>query len=144
MTDLMWVIAMDRGSIWSVLGADGALSCRDQERERRDHQKSWENPLAEAVAFLISALTSLQNVSAESSCDPHAERILASVCGKMVDALCALDYLSVTQWIRSEIDMETISIRRRRGEPDKWVPCERVPSEQAVPWIKQGELGNKS
>ena len=87
--------------------------------------------MAEAVAFLISALTSLQNVSGESSCDPHAERILASVSGKVVEALSALDYLSVTQWIRSEsteIDTETVPIMRRGGNrmtgwrvSDRWV-----------------------
>jgi hypothetical protein len=72
--------------------------------------------MAEAVAFLISALTSLQNVSGESSCDPHAERILASVSGNVVEALSALDYLSVTQWVRSgstAIGTETIPIMRR-------------------------------
>ncbi len=58
--------------------------------------------MAEAVAFLISALTSLQNVSGESSCDPNAERILALVSERVVEALSALDYLSVTQWIKSE------------------------------------------
>ena len=31
---LMWVIAMHRGSIWTVLGADGALSCTDQDLNR--------------------------------------------------------------------------------------------------------------
>jgi hypothetical protein len=92
---------MDRGSIWSVFDADGALSCRDQEREPRDDQKVWDSPMAEAVAFLISGLASLQKVSGESSSDPHAERILGSVAGKVVEALSALDYLSVTQWIRS-------------------------------------------
>jgi hypothetical protein len=55
--------------------------------------------MAETVAFLISAHTSLQNVSGESCCDPHAERILASVSGKVAEALSALDYLSVAHWI---------------------------------------------
>jgi hypothetical protein len=63
-----------------------------------NHQKASDSPMAEAVAFLISALTSHQNVLGESSAD---QRILASVSGKVCEALSALDYLSVTQWIRS-------------------------------------------
>jgi hypothetical protein len=111
----MQVIAMNRGSIWPVLGAEEALSRRVQEREPGEHEKSWDGLMAEAVAFLISARTSLQNLSSESACDPHAERILASVSGKVVRALSALDYLSVTQWIRSGstvIRAETIPIMR--------------------------------
>ncbi len=72
--------------------------------------------MAEAVALLISALSSLQNVSGESSCDPHAERILASASGKVVEALSALDYLSVNQWIWSGSTApgaDTIPITRR-------------------------------
>ena len=56
---------MDRGTIWSVLGAGGALLRWDQEREPRDDPKSWDSPMAEAEAFLISALTSLQDVSGD-------------------------------------------------------------------------------
>jgi hypothetical protein len=115
---------LEEKMIWSVLGADGALSCWDQEREPRDHQTSWDSPMAEAVAFLISALTSLQNVSGEVSRDLHAERILASVSGKVVEALCALDHLSVTRWTRSgstAIGAETIPIMKR--EQDRMIGC---------------------
>jgi hypothetical protein len=72
--------------------------------------------MAEAVAFLISALTSLRNISVESSPDRHAESILASASGKVVEALSALDYLSVTQWTRSgstAIGAATIPVVRR-------------------------------
>jgi uncharacterized protein YyaL (SSP411 family) len=129
---------MDRGTIWSVLGAGGALLRWDQEREPRDDPKSWDSPMAEAEAFLISALTSLQDVSGESSCDPHAERILASVSGKMVEALSALDYLSVSRWIRSgstAIGAETIPIMRH-GK-NRMTQCRRAAPGRAVPWGDQ-------
>ena len=125
---------MDTGSIWSVPDADGALSCGDQVREPRNHQKSWDSPMAETVALLITAHTSLQNVSGESCCDPHTERILASVSGKVVEALSALDYLSVTQWIRSgstAIGAETIPIMRR-GK-NRMTECRRAAPGRAVP-----------
>jgi hypothetical protein len=83
-----------------VLGSDGALSYRLQERDSSD-QESWDGLMAEAVAFLISARVSLQNLSRESSCDPRAERILASVSGKVVEALSALDDFSLIQLIKS-------------------------------------------
>ena len=90
--------------------------------------------MAETVALLISAHTSLQNVSGESCCDPRAERILASVSGKVVEALSALDYLSVTQWIRSgstTIGAETIPIMRR-GK-NRMTECRRAAPGRAVP-----------
>jgi hypothetical protein len=80
--------------------------------------------MADSVAFLISALTSLENVSGESPCDLDAERILASVSGKVVEALSALDYLSVTQWIRSgstAIGAETNPIMKR--EESRMIGC---------------------
>jgi hypothetical protein len=80
--------------------------------------------MAETVAFLISALTSLQNVSGEASSDPRAERILASVSGRVVEALSALDYLSVTQWTSSgstAIGAETIPIMKR--EQNRMIGC---------------------
>ena len=82
--------------------------------------------MAEAVAFLISAHTSLQNVSGESCFDPYAERILASVSGKVVEALSALDILSVTQWIgsgSSSMGAEAIPIMRR--EENRITGCRR-------------------
>jgi hypothetical protein len=76
--------------------------------------------MAEAVAFLISALTSLQNVSGNAPCNLHAKRSLASVSGKVIEALSALDYLSVTQWIGSgstAISAETNPIMKREDGP---------------------------
>lgn len=57
--------------------------------------------MAEALAFLISARASLQNISRESSWDPRAQRILASISEKVVEALSALDDFSLIQRIKS-------------------------------------------
>jgi hypothetical protein len=56
--------------------------------------------MADAVAFLISAHASLQNLSRESFRDPHAERILALVSRKVVEALSTLDDFTVTKWVK--------------------------------------------
>jgi hypothetical protein len=57
--------------------------------------------LAEAVAFLTSAHAMLENLSGETSRDPRAARSIASVCGKVFEALSTLDDFGVTQWIKS-------------------------------------------
>ena len=91
--------------------------------------------MAETVAFLMSAHTSLQNVAGESCCDPHSDRILASVSRKVVEALSALDYLSVAQWISggsTALGAEMIPIMRygRAERPDAvWAAAGR----RAVP-----------
>jgi hypothetical protein len=91
--------AVDREPIWEVLGADDARSCRDHEGGLLDHEKLWDGLMAEAMGFLISAHASLQNLSRNSFHDPQAERILALVSGKVVEALSALDDFTVTKWI---------------------------------------------
>jgi hypothetical protein len=87
---------VDRGTTWAVPGAD----TRVQERGPCDDEKSWDGLMAEAVAFLISAHASLENLSRDSFRDPRAERILALVAGKVAEALSTLDDFTVTKWIK--------------------------------------------
>jgi hypothetical protein len=60
----------------------------------------WDEFMAEAVGSLVTALLSLENLSAETSSDPQFEATIASVSRKVFDAVSSLDHLSVTEWIR--------------------------------------------
>jgi hypothetical protein len=73
-----------------------------REQERRDCERRADVHVAEAVAFLISAHGILQNLSRESCGDPRSTELIASACGKVFDALSALDEFSVTEWIEGE------------------------------------------
>jgi hypothetical protein len=55
--------------------------------------------MADAIAFLISARASLLELANEPSSDPRVERVLALVSAKAVEALSALDDLSVAKWV---------------------------------------------
>ena len=81
--------------------ADRSPSYRVQEREAREHERLWDDKMAEAMAFLISAHASLESLSGETFRDPHAERMLASVPGQVFEALSTLDDFNVTRWIKS-------------------------------------------
>jgi hypothetical protein len=84
-------------------GVRSDLMCRAQgrEREQRDHERSWDVNVAEAVAFLVSAQAILKNLSNEPFCDPGAAGSIASVCEKVSLALSTLDEFIVTEWIKT-------------------------------------------
>ncbi len=67
----------------------------------RDHERSWDELMAEAVAFLVSARADVQSLSSKQSCEPPDVRVLVFVYAKMVEALSALDDLCVSQWVKS-------------------------------------------
>ena len=77
------------------------LAYRVQELEPRRRARSWDDKMAEAVAFLVSAHATLEGLSGEAYRDPQADRMLASVSGKVFEALCTLDDFNVTRWIES-------------------------------------------
>ena len=69
--------------------------------EPRDHDRSWDELMAEAVAFLVSARADVQSLSTTRYCDPLVAEVLVSVSAKVVEALSALDDLCVSQWTKS-------------------------------------------
>jgi hypothetical protein len=77
------------------------LSCRAQEQESRNQDTTWNDLMADTVAFLSSARTGLHTLSAQPSCDPQVDMALASASTKVFEALSALDGLSVTEWLKS-------------------------------------------
>jgi hypothetical protein len=91
---------VDKGTACAVLGADDALSCLVQERGRRDAERPWDGLMAEAVAFLLTAHASLQNLTSESFRDPQASQVLALLSEKVIEALCTLDDVNLARWIK--------------------------------------------
>jgi hypothetical protein len=69
-------------------------------RDEHDREAMWDEFMAEAVGLLVTALVSLENLSAETSSDPQFEATIASVSRKVFDAVSSLDHLSVTDWVR--------------------------------------------
>jgi hypothetical protein len=57
--------------------------------------------MADTIAFLISARASLLKLASETSNDPQDERVFTSVSAKVVEALSALNDLSVANWVQS-------------------------------------------
>lgn len=91
-----------------------------QERERRDPEKCRDGLIADAVAFLISARASLQHLSEESACNPHAGWILALVSKKVFEAVSTLDSLSVAEWIKDE---SPVGIGKGFADLPNWWVC---------------------
>ena len=81
--------------------ADRSPSYRGQPGEAHEHETLWDDNMAEAIAFLISAHASLEGLSGETFRDPHAERIIASVARQVFEALSTLDDFNVTRWVKS-------------------------------------------
>jgi hypothetical protein len=96
-------------------GSDG-----ERDGGQRDDERSSDAYLAEATAFLISAYATLENLSAEPLPDLRAAQLIASVCVKVGEALCALDDFSVTQWIGSG---STAGIGRSSLSQSTWWWC---------------------
>jgi hypothetical protein len=69
-------------------------------RDQHDRETMWDEFMAEAVVSLVTALVSLENLSAETSNDPEFEVTIASVSRKVFDAVSSLDDLSVAEWIK--------------------------------------------
>lgn len=79
--------------------------------------------MADAVAYLISARASLQNVLSGSSYDPHAVWILASVYGKVGEALSVLDDLNVSQSVENGSNAGVgHSLAHSPAESSRWSP----------------------
>jgi hypothetical protein len=57
--------------------------------------------MADTIAFLISARANLLELASETFEDPQDERVFTSVSAKVVEALSALDDLSVANWVQS-------------------------------------------
>jgi hypothetical protein len=93
---------------------------QEPEPERRDRERSWDVHIAEAVALLISAHASLENLSRESFPDPRAATLIASVCGNVFEALSTLDDVSVTEWIKGEF---TAGAARSLASLPTWWEC---------------------
>jgi hypothetical protein len=81
--------------------------CWSVSKENPETTRSRGNGLmADAVAFLISAGASVQNLLNEWSCDPQAVRVLASVARTVAAALSTLYDLSETQLTNSAMSGE--------------------------------------
>jgi hypothetical protein len=82
--------------------AERGPTCRVQGPDRRRPVNgSWDDKMAEAIAFLVSAHATLECLSGEADRNAQTERMLASVSGKVFEALCTLDDFSVTRWTES-------------------------------------------
>jgi hypothetical protein len=82
----------------STNATDVSRSCFVRDRGSRDQKGSWEGQMAEAFAFLLGALASLQSLESENAGDPNTVEVLASVSGKVFEALTTLDNFNMAQW----------------------------------------------
>jgi hypothetical protein len=64
-----------------------------------DLERNRDGLMADAIAFLLSARASLEGLSREPSNDSQGEGFLASVCGKIAEAVSALDDFNTAQWV---------------------------------------------
>jgi hypothetical protein len=73
----------------------------------RDEKEARESQMAEAFAFLLGALASLQSLESENVGDPKTAGVLASASGKVFEALTTLDNFNMAQWTGREFNAET-------------------------------------
>jgi hypothetical protein len=74
---------------------------RVQQLRLLDLERNLDGLMAEAIAFLLSALASLESLSCESSNDSQVEGFLASICGRITEVLAALDNFNTAQWVNA-------------------------------------------
>jgi hypothetical protein len=83
-----------------VLGTEGALLWAIQEQEHSDHVNPWNDLLADVMAFLTDARSSIHRLH-DIVHDAHAQESLSLVAGKLFEALSILDYFNVAEWMKS-------------------------------------------
>jgi hypothetical protein len=91
----------------STNATDASRSCFALDRGSHDQKGSWEGQMAEAFAFLLGALASLQSLETENVGDPKTPGVLASVSGKVFEALTTLDNFNMAEWTGSGFNADT-------------------------------------
>jgi hypothetical protein len=74
---------------------------RVQQLRLLDLERNLDGLMAEAIAFLLSALASLESLSCESSNNSQVEGFLVSICGRIAEVLSALDNFNNAQWVNA-------------------------------------------
>jgi hypothetical protein len=91
----------------STNSTDISRWCFVRDRESRDQKEAVEGQMAEAFAFLLGALASLQSLESANVSDPKTAGLLASVSGKVFEVLTTLDNFNMAQWTGRGFNADT-------------------------------------